>query len=119
MVTPPPSHGHYALHTHSYEGCYNDTLSDFEMANVPVIDFQYTTQESCDLHCEDAGYGYFALEFGFLCQCGDVLPNPSREIGDEWCDLVSCFPSFPASRASPLYFEVYIVVVAIFLWCLP
>lgn len=56
---------------------------------MPVVDYVHATHESCNVHCFDAGYAYFALELGYLCQCGNVLPDPSREADSEMCDLVS------------------------------
>eukprot|EP00904_Undaria_pinnatifida_P002945 jgi/Undpi1/12651/HiC_scaffold_6.g02319.m1 len=94
-----------------YEGCYNETLSDFEMANIPVIDPQFTTQESCDVHCEDAGYAYFALEFGFLCQCGDVLPDPERAVGDDLCDLPCANPGTNRTCGGNWHSAIFVVGV--------
>lgn len=58
------------------------------MANLPVIDHAHATQEACRVHCEDAGFDFYALEFGFMCQCGDVLPDISRKVDDDMCRLV-------------------------------
>ncbi|CAN0516704.1 unnamed protein product, partial [Laminaria digitata] len=86
-TAPPSPTGVRARY--SYEGCYSDdSLLDLELANIPVIDPSHATQESCEHHCSSSGYVYFALEFGFLCRCGNELPDPAREAEAEMCDQV-------------------------------
>lgn len=71
-----------------FEGCFRHAWSELELSNVPVIDFYYTSHESCWEHCSAAGFAYYALEFGFMCSCGDRLPEESSMTTREDCDLV-------------------------------
>lgn len=75
------------------------------MANIPVIDYKHANPESCETHCENAGYAYFALEFGFMCQCGDFLPPLMTEAGAEMCKTVSHKDTIPNGYRFPPVFN--------------
>ena len=94
------------MRAYSYQGCYIDTLLDFELANIPVIDRSHTTQESCELHCSHSGYSFFALEFGFLCRCGNALPDPARGAQADMCDVVSCISFCAMNEGHHIYYGV-------------
>lgn len=60
------------------------------MSEVPLIDYEYTNQDVCNAHCLHGGYTYFALAFGYMCQCGNMLPAEENRLKTSiMCQLVS------------------------------
>ena len=47
--------------------------------------------QACETHCSNDkwGYKYYALKFGFLCTCGNSLPEEWTRAEDTKCSIVS------------------------------
>lgn len=84
IAPPPPS----PTSTGTYQGCFHHSWSDFELVNVPVIDYSHASPKSCRGHCSAAGFVYYALEFGYMCSCGSRLPGVSKVATSANCSLV-------------------------------
>lgn len=82
LLTPTPNS------TGTFQGCFRHSWSKVELANVPVIDYEHASRESCRGHCSAAGFLYYALEFGFMCSCGSRLPRESNLATMADCSLV-------------------------------
>lgn len=48
-----------------------------------------TVSQVCEEHCRTADYDYFALEFGFMCSCGNRLPKQELVAEDSECSTAS------------------------------
>lgn len=73
----------------NYVGCYRDSEDNTEMSYLLVEDYAHTTIDVCRTHCERAGFAYFALEFGYMCQCGNQPPPEHLRANNARCMLVS------------------------------
>lgn len=75
----------------NYVGCFRDSEDNTEMSYKLLVDYDHTTGDACQKHCESWGFGYFALEFGYVCQCGNQPPPEHLRATSAHCMLVSAF----------------------------
>ncbi|CAM9226026.1 unnamed protein product [Ectocarpus sp. 4 AP-2014] len=68
-----------------YEGCYLDVQPDLGMDREEIDLYMGASPEACDKHCGEMGYPFFALEYGFICSCGNSVPDESRRADDSLC----------------------------------
>ncbi|CAM9661323.1 unnamed protein product [Scytosiphon promiscuus] len=85
VVITPTSEGDSSSNT--YQACYRHSWSDFQLGNIPIIDYMHTSRSTCRAHCSAAGFAYYVLEFGFMCSCGDNLPDESSAVTSASCSL--------------------------------
>lgn len=78
----------YDLSSSTHQVCYSHSWSDVQLQNVPIIDYEHTSRSTCRAHCSASEFAYYALEFGFICSCGDKLPDESRAVTNAACSLV-------------------------------
>ncbi|CAM9525734.1 unnamed protein product [Discosporangium mesarthrocarpum] len=90
-----------------YRGCYRDRLAvvpapGYETADtpdvpvllsrrisdIPVVDYEYTSVETCHQHCSFSGFSIFALQYGYRCQCSYDEPLEEDRADDNECNIV-------------------------------
>ncbi|CAM9482761.1 unnamed protein product [Ectocarpus fasciculatus] len=90
--TPAPTPSPLVYQDLDYEGCYLDVLPDLGMAHEEILDFKSADPEACNKHCAALRYPFFALEFGFVCSCGNTKPDESRLAADSLCSTPCTSP---------------------------
>ena len=63
-------------------GCFEDKSHDRDLPNLmPMEDL---TPARCRIQCKDKGFAYSAVQYGYLCHCGDTYGKHDK-IPDEKC----------------------------------
>ncbi|CAB1096474.1 unnamed protein product [Ectocarpus sp. CCAP 1310/34] len=74
---------------------------------TPLSSLPGWLSQACDKHCGEMDYPFFALKYGFICSCGNSVPDESRRADDSLCSTPCRSPDTNSKCGGDLHQAIF------------